>query len=104
MFFFPTLRRRDGRIRLEDEVVNVNGRMLRGITDLFEVQSILNRSVPKESGTGYYVDIMISRDGTNSSDGDDFADCSSHDGSDSVVRESSTCILLNTSTSSKSNR
>lgn len=71
--------------------------MLRGITDLFEVQSILNRSVPKESGTGYYVDIMISRDNTNSRNSD-VADCSSLYTSNSAVRESSTCILLNTST------
>ncbi|XP_065207657.1 uncharacterized protein LOC135836631 isoform X2 [Planococcus citri] len=81
---------KDGRIHLNDEVVNVNGRMLRGITDLFEVQSILNRSLPKESGTGYYVDIMISR---NTRDRLTDTDCSSHC---PVSRESSTCILLNT--------
>ncbi|XKL64098.1 hypothetical protein PGB90_004184 [Kerria lacca] len=90
---------KDGRICLYDEVVNVNGRMLRGITDLFEVQSILNCSLPNESGTGYYVDIMTCNDNTDSKNIlDDFSNLSS-----ASFKENSSCILFNTPTSSKWN-
>lgn len=57
---------RDGRIQLGDEIVNINGRVLRGITDLLEVQSVLKQSVLNENGSGYYVDIVVQRDDESS--------------------------------------
>lgn len=53
--FFP----RDGRIRVNDEIINVNGKLLRGITNMYEVEKILSHSFPIASK--YYVDIVLSR-------------------------------------------
>lgn len=53
---------RDGRIRVSDEIINVNGKLLRGITDMFEVEKILNHSF--SIANKYYVDIVLSRSET----------------------------------------
>lgn len=58
MFLFVLLSR-DGRIRVNDEIINVNGKLLRGITDMFEVEKILNHSF--SIANKYYVDIVLSR-------------------------------------------
>lgn len=50
---------RDGRIRVNDEIINVNGKLLRGITDMYEVEKILNHSF--SIANKYYVDIVLSR-------------------------------------------
>ncbi|XP_050432695.1 uncharacterized protein LOC126840794 isoform X2 [Adelges cooleyi] len=50
---------RDGRISVNDELINVNGRLLRGIADMCEVEKILNHSLP--AADKYYVDIVVSR-------------------------------------------
>ncbi|XP_026806583.1 uncharacterized protein LOC113549465 isoform X1 [Rhopalosiphum maidis] len=50
---------RDGRIRVSDEIINVNGKLLRGITDMYEVEKILNHSF--SIANKYYVDIVLSR-------------------------------------------
>ncbi|XP_015373720.1 PREDICTED: uncharacterized protein LOC107168730 [Diuraphis noxia] len=53
---------RDGRIRVGDEIINVNGKLLRGITDMYEVEKILNHSF--SIANKYYVDIVLSRSET----------------------------------------
>ncbi|XP_025425266.1 uncharacterized protein LOC112694107 isoform X2 [Sipha flava] len=50
---------RDGRIRVNDEIINVNGKLLRGITDMYDVEKILNHSF--SIANKYYVDIVLSR-------------------------------------------
>lgn len=57
---------RDGRVSIGDEVINVNGRLLRGLSTLEAVQSILKKHLPRsDSEPGYQVDLVIARD-TNS--------------------------------------
>ncbi|XP_054278788.1 uncharacterized protein LOC128997209 [Macrosteles quadrilineatus] len=53
---------RDGRIRVGDEVINVNGRLLRGLSTLQEVHAMLNHPLGGAAGPGYVVDIVIARD------------------------------------------
>jgi C-terminal processing protease CtpA/Prc len=50
---------RDGRIKINDEIINVNGKLLRGITNMYEVEKILNHSFP--IACKYYVDMVLSR-------------------------------------------
>lgn len=50
---------RDGRIKINDEIINVNGKLLRGIGDVYEVHKILGHSFP--IADRYYVDIVLSR-------------------------------------------
>lgn len=45
-------------------MVNVNGRVLRGITALQEVQEILSKCEPSSSGHGFHVDIVVVRQET----------------------------------------
>lgn len=44
---------------MDDEIINVNGKLLRGITDMYEVEKILNHSFPVANK--YYVDVVLSR-------------------------------------------
>uniref|UniRef100_A0A1B6G3M2 PDZ domain-containing protein n=1 Tax=Cuerna arida TaxID=1464854 RepID=A0A1B6G3M2_9HEMI len=53
---------RDGRIRVGDEVINVNGRLLRGLSTLQEVHALLRQPLTGGSGPGYQVDIVVVRD------------------------------------------
>lgn len=54
---------RDGRVEIGDEVINVNGRILRGLSTLEAVQSILKKHLPRsDSEPGYQVDLVIARD------------------------------------------
>lgn len=50
---------RDGRIKINDEIINVNGKLLRGITNMYDVEKILSHSFSIASK--YYVDIVLSR-------------------------------------------
>ncbi|XP_050540151.1 uncharacterized protein LOC126904871 isoform X2 [Daktulosphaira vitifoliae] len=50
---------RDGRIKVDDEIMNVNGRLLRGINDKYEAEKVLNHSIPQAGK--YYVEIVVSR-------------------------------------------
>lgn len=59
---------RDGRLRIGDEIVNVNGKMLRGLSSLKEVQHIVNSCSTEamlEEGTlfhRYQVDLVMAHD------------------------------------------
>lgn len=50
---------RDGRIRVDDEVINVNGRLLRGVADVRDAERILNRGLPVAGK--YYADVVLTR-------------------------------------------
>lgn len=50
---------RDGRIRVDDEVINVNGRLLRGAADVRDAERILNRGLP--AAGKYYADVVLTR-------------------------------------------
>ncbi|GBP33371.1 PDZ domain-containing protein 2 [Eumeta japonica] len=65
---FDGIAHRDGRLRIGDEIVNVNGKVLRGLTSLKEVQHILNtcsteatleKSNPFQK---YHVDLVMAHD------------------------------------------
>lgn len=51
---------RDGRLKTGDEIINVNGRFLRGISSLKVVHDILNKQIPG-STSGCQVDIVVAR-------------------------------------------
>uniref|UniRef100_A0A1B6DD69 PDZ domain-containing protein n=1 Tax=Clastoptera arizonana TaxID=38151 RepID=A0A1B6DD69_9HEMI len=56
---------RDGRIQTGDEVINVNGRLLRGLSTLQDVHDILNKHQPGSTSSptaGFQVDIVVARD------------------------------------------
>ncbi|XP_039277008.1 uncharacterized protein LOC111052108 [Nilaparvata lugens] len=54
---------RDTRIQIGDEIVNVNGRLLRGLSTLEAVQHILRNHLPRsDSEPGFQVDLLIARD------------------------------------------
>lgn len=59
---------RDGRLRVGDEIVNVNGKVLRGLSSLREVQHIVNScssqtNIPLESSPHkYFVDLIMAHD------------------------------------------
>nr|CAD7256708.1 unnamed protein product [Timema shepardi] len=52
---------RDGRLKVGDEIVNVNGRLLRGIGTLNEAQIALDKCL-SSSGTSGEIDIVVARD------------------------------------------
>lgn len=56
---------RDGRLRVGDEIVNVNGRLLRGLTTVGEAESTLDKCLPPSPSSvlkSFHVDIVIARD------------------------------------------
>ncbi|XP_066995327.2 uncharacterized protein [Anabrus simplex] len=54
---------RDGRLLVGDEIVNVNGRLLRGVPTLEDAQKLLGRCVPSSpSANGVEVELVIARD------------------------------------------
>ena len=61
VFFTP----RDGRLKVGDEIVNVNGRLLRGMVSLGEAENTLDKCLPPSpsspQGT-YDIDIVVARD------------------------------------------
>ncbi|XP_068626431.1 uncharacterized protein [Battus philenor] len=65
---FDGIAHRDGRLRIGDEIVNVNGRVLRGLSSLKDVQHIVN-SCSTETNVGektlfqrYQVDLVMAHD------------------------------------------
>lgn len=65
---FDGIAHRDGRLRIGDEIVNVNGKVLRGLSSLKEVQHIVNSCSTEatvEEGTlfkRYQVDLVMAHD------------------------------------------
>ncbi|CAB3221709.1 unnamed protein product [Arctia plantaginis] len=65
---FEGIAHRDGRLRIGDEIVNVNGRVLRGLSSLKEVQHVVNSCSTEatlEDGTlfqRYQVDLVMAHD------------------------------------------
>ncbi|XP_011562268.3 uncharacterized protein LOC105392352 isoform X1 [Plutella xylostella] len=65
---FDGIAHRDGRLRIGDEIVNVNGRVLRGLSSLKEVQDIVNscstEATTEEGGMfqRYQVDLVMAHD------------------------------------------
>lgn len=65
---FDGIAHRDGRLRIGDEIINVNGRVLRGLSSLKEVQHIVNSCSTEaavEDGTlfqRYQVDLVMAHD------------------------------------------
>ncbi|CAH0405331.1 unnamed protein product [Chilo suppressalis] len=65
---FDGIAHRDGRLRIGDEIVNVNGRVLRGLSSLKEVQHIVNScstEATTEDGSlfqRYQVDLVMAHD------------------------------------------
>ncbi|XP_033606764.1 uncharacterized protein LOC111862957 isoform X2 [Cryptotermes secundus] len=60
-----SLAARDGRLRVGDEIVNVNGHLLRGMTTLGEAESTLDKCLPPSPWShlnNFHVDIVIARD------------------------------------------
>ncbi|RZF44195.1 hypothetical protein LSTR_LSTR003835 [Laodelphax striatellus] len=54
---------RDSRVQIGDEIVNVNGRLLRGLSTLEAVQHILRNHLPRsDAEPGFQVDLLIARD------------------------------------------
>lgn len=58
---------RDGRLRLGDEIVNVNGKVLRGLSSLQQVQHIVNSCSSQTTAQGaffqrYQVDLIMAHD------------------------------------------
>jgi len=56
---------RDGRLRVGDEIVNVNGHLLRGMTTIGEAQNALDKCLPPSSSSllrSFDVEIVVSRD------------------------------------------
>ncbi|XP_063225167.1 uncharacterized protein LOC134532567 [Bacillus rossius redtenbacheri] len=51
---------RDGRLKVGDEIVNVNGRLLRGIATLADAQAVLDRCM--QAAASREVDIVVARD------------------------------------------
>ncbi|KDR13716.1 PDZ domain-containing protein 2 [Zootermopsis nevadensis] len=65
-----SLAARDGRLREGDEIVNVNGRLLRGMTTVGEAESSLDKCLPPSPSSllkTFHVDIVIARDELNES-------------------------------------
>lgn len=61
---------RDGRLRVGDEIVNVNGHLLRGMTTLGEAENTLDNCLPPSPSSAFksfHVDIVIARDERNES-------------------------------------
>ncbi|XP_069682495.1 uncharacterized protein [Periplaneta americana] len=59
---------RDGRLRVGDEIVNVNGCLLRGMTSVGEAESTLEKCLPPSPSNpigGFDFDIVIARDEHN---------------------------------------
>ncbi|CAG9796547.1 unnamed protein product [Diatraea saccharalis] len=65
---FDGIAHRDGRLRIGDEIVNVNGRVLRGLSSLKEVQHIVNSCSTETSNEDgslfqrYQVDLVMAHD------------------------------------------
>lgn len=65
---FEGIAHRDGRLRIGDEIVNVNGRILRGLSSLREVQHIVNSCSTEATIEGgalfqrYQVDLVMAHD------------------------------------------
>lgn len=63
---FDGIAHRDGRLRIGDEIVNVNGRVLRGLSSLKEVQYIVNscstEAAIEEENQRYQVDLVMAHD------------------------------------------
>ncbi|KAJ9577415.1 hypothetical protein L9F63_006038, partial [Diploptera punctata] len=59
---------RDGRLKVGDEIISVNGRLLRGMTSLGEAEHTLDKCLPPSpsnpQGT-YDIDIVVARDETS---------------------------------------
>jgi len=59
---------RDGRLRVGDEIVNVNGHLLRGMTTIGEAENTLDKCLPPSPSSplkSFHVDIVIARDEQN---------------------------------------
>ncbi|XP_063616603.1 uncharacterized protein LOC134789862 [Cydia splendana] len=63
---FDGIAHRDGRLRIGDEIVNVNGKVLRGLSSLKEVQHIVNSCSSEancqEGAQKYQVDLVMAHD------------------------------------------
>ncbi|PSN53850.1 hypothetical protein C0J52_09960 [Blattella germanica] len=62
------LAERDGRLKVGDEIVNVNGRLLRGMTSLGEAEESLDKCLPPSPANplgNYDIDIVVARDETS---------------------------------------